>query len=158
MSEGLRQEVLDKLQDARARIEAAGSDSLAKYISDLIHELEKKLLGILIEAIPESSSSEDKLYARAVVDYERLQDELSKVRSYLSSHSEFLVTLQRRGDDIEGMQRHLAIVAALDMALQHLIHLMQYDTQQRTEVDIRKGFRLISAGALYGHTYFEPSK
>lgn len=155
----------DTLEGIREDLDAAASAlhgehdpaAFARRLASLVERLERGSLALLKEAAA-PSSPEERLYARALDDYASLQQQLARVRDALGDRARLLETLRRKGSDPDVLHRHIAFVQALDLSLQHLVHLMQYDIAGRHEVDIRQGFQLTSGSTNYGRFYFAPPK
>lgn len=104
------------------------------------------------------AGTEELLYNRTVRDFAALQVELAVVRHALSDREQMLRVLRENGHEVDSTRQHLTLVGAMDRALQHLVHLIQYDTRDRAEIDIRNGFQLASGSTNYGRFYFAPPK
>jgi hypothetical protein len=130
---------------------------LAQRISSLQHRLDHHLVNMLASETGDDSQ-EARLYARTVQDFASLQSQLAPLRSALSDRPHFLQVLRESGHEIGSTREHLELVGSLDQALQHIVHLMQYDTPDRAVIDVRQGFQLTSGSTNYGRFYFEPPK
>lgn len=130
----------------------------ARRIASLLARLEQGLAVLARSQEGEPKTLEEALYYRAVSDFAALQSQLAIVRSALVDQPLMLDVLRHSGHNVDSTRQHLMVVGAMDQALQHLIHLMQYDTQDRTEIDIRQGFQLSSGSMNYGRFYFAPPK
>lgn len=156
-------DVMDSIREMLAAAEAAlqherDPQAFAKRLVSLISGLEQKTTALLGQDQDRALTPEEQLYYRAVKDHQAMQEQLSLVRAVLGDRDLAVRILQRKGHELDSTQQHLALVGAMDQALQHLIHLMQYDTLDRHEVDIRQGFQLTSGSTNYGRFYFAPPK
>lgn len=146
---------------ASALLAIEDADELAMRVASLLRDLERDLSALLQPRATSADSEEreqNSLYVRAVDDYSAMQSELSMVRDALSDKQGVLQMLREVGHEVESTRRHLMLVGAMDRALQHLVHLMQYDSRDRALIDIRNGFQLSSGSTNYGRFYFEPPK
>jgi|GEM_PF-3339564 len=98
-------------------------------------------------------SEEHSLHQRAIDDYDGLQRHLASVATTLADEGRFVWMLRNRGNDLAAARAHMATVQSLDHAISHLVHLMQFDTAERMEVDIRNGFQFTSGSMNYGRMY-----
>jgi hypothetical protein len=130
---------------------------LAQQISSLQDRLDRQLVSMLGSQAGDGSP-EARLYTRTIQDFALLQAQLAPLRSALSDRQHFMQVLRESGHEIGSTREHLELVGTLDQALQHLVHLMQYDTPDRAEIDVRQGFQLTSGSTNYGRFYFEPPK
>lgn len=130
----------------------------AKRIASLVERLGQGLAALLGHDDSVPSTPEEALYHRAVRDFSALQSQLATVRMALSDKPRMLDVIRQSGHDVESTRQHLLLVGALDQALQHLVHLMQYDAKDRVEIDIRLGFQLSSGNVNYGRFYFAPPR
>jgi hypothetical protein len=134
------------------------SGEAAKRLASLLERLERHLIDLLGDTDQEQASDQERLYLRAASDFAALQSQLAHVRTALSDRPGLLRVLRESGHEVDSTRQHLVLVGAMDQALQHLVHLMQYDTPDRAEIDVRQGFQLSSGSTNYGRFYFEPPK
>ena len=143
-----------------AAIRDAGelAQALASCLARMERHLPELLAGEAGGATGGERTEEERLYARALGDFAALQENLAHVRRALSNRPMLLRVLRGFGQQVEETREHLALVGAMDQALQHLVHLMQYDTPDRAKIDVRQGFQLSSGSTNYGRMYFGPPK
>lgn len=130
----------------------------AQRIAALLDRLDQGLAALLSADDSAPSTPEEALYQRAVRDFAALQSQLATVRTALSDKPLMLNVIRQSGHDVESTRQHLVLVGAMDQALQHVVHLMQYDATHRVEIDVRQGFQLSSGSVNYGRFYFGPPK
>lgn len=157
----MTKDAVDRVREALAESSTLqaidDTDELARRIASLLERLDRDLAALLGQS-DQSANTEELLYARAVRDFAAMQAELSVVRNALSDRPRLLRVLRESGHDVESTSQHLSLVGAMDRSLQHLVHLMQYDTRDRAEIDIRNGFQLSCGSTNYGRFYFAPPK
>lgn len=158
MSKELQEAIVSTLTAAVSDLSGdKPTEAFVARLAQLIEELDQGTIALLRDAT-EAESREEQLYSRSLSDFSALSKELGHVRSRLGEKSTFIETLKHKGRNLESMNWHLGLVVAMDRTLQHLIHLMQYDSLERGNVDIRNGFHFTSGSMHFGHTYFEPPK
>lgn len=145
-----------QLADASRQVATASSS----------HEVKQCLVGtvrLLQEAISriENSPAPDgawtqahALHARALEDFDKLDAKLSAVATTLADEGRFVWMLNHKGSDRDAYRAYASTVGSLDSALQHLVHLMQFDAEERNEVDVRDGFTFTSGSVSYGRMQF----
>lgn len=89
----------------------------------------------------------------AIDDFAKRQYELAGVRALLSDRARFMHLLQSKGREIDGMKLWVELSVSLHRAFLHVIHLMQFDTQQRIEMNVQDGFQLMSGSPTYSRAY-----
>lgn len=148
------------VREASARLDAEDRpEALATQLSELANQLEVAAVELLAaQSDPITPSREEQLHCRTLDDYARLQQQLSSVRALLMDRSLFIDTLKKKGSELASMQVGLDFIRALDQSLQQVIHLMQYDTADRHEVDVRNGFQFSSGSMHYQRFNFAPTK
>ena len=136
---------MDGRHDARAT---------ALQLATLIERLETCVTALLDTGA--GSTVEERLYSRAVRDFSALQQQLAPVRRAVADKTGLIAMLKGKGRDLESTKQHMALAGALDLALQQLVNLLQYDTLERQEVDLHDGYRITSGSATLGRFYFAP--
>lgn len=158
MSKELQEAIVSALLAAASDLSRdQPTEAFVARLAQLLEELDQGAIAVLRDA-NESETREAQLHSRALSDFAALSKELAQVRSQLCEKSTFIETLKHKGRNPDSMNWHLGLVVAMDQTLQHLIHLMQYDSLERGNVDIRNGFHFTSGSMHFGHTYFEPPK
>lgn len=148
----------------RAELEAALSSisdehdarTIALQLVTLIERLEAHASTLLDSST--GPTLEEQLYARTARDYALLQQQLAPVRRAIADRSGLVSMLRGKGHDLESTQQYIALAGALDLALQQLVNLLQYDTLERQEIDLHDGYRISSGSATVGRFYFAPPK
>lgn len=151
-----REDVLSRLEAVTHQLHGIGDDdAFVDALGKLAAALNQDVLALL-EAREQNGdlSSEARLWRRAINDYAALQAQLAGAQAFLFDRPLFINTLQRKGSEIASMKVGLTFSAALDQTLQHVVHLMQYDTHDRTEIDVRNGFKVGSGSAAFARSYF----
>lgn len=136
---------IDDEPDARAT---------ALRVAALIEHLENHLAALL-DARP-ATTVEEQLCARTARDYSSLQQQLAPIRRAVADRSGLVSMLKGKGHDLESTKQYIALAGALDVALQQLVNLLQFDNPQRQEIDLRDGYRITSGSATVGRFYFAP--
>ncbi|MFG6110249.1 hypothetical protein [Stenotrophomonas nematodicola] len=156
MESDLSARVSDHLLKASGEVSAASSrHELKQSLVGLIQHLQDVVSRIENDHPAEGPWSEDHfLHERALEDYDRIQKHLSAVATTLADQERFVWMLRNKGNDIDAYRTQASTVASLDRAIEGVVHLMQFDTPKRMEVDIRKGFMFTSGSVNYGRTYF----
>lgn len=153
------QDILAQLETSVRELHGAGSpDDFARELARLAATLDRQASTLLAAQAQAGDTPEAALHRRALHDHAALQSQLAQVRAPLFDRAAFEDMLRRKGDDLDCLRRSLAFTGAMDLALQHLIHLMQYDTPERHEVDIRNGFQFSSGSTQYQRFYFAPPR
>lgn len=152
-------DILTRLETSLRELREVDSpERFARELARLATLLDRQASTLLAAQAEADDTPEAALHRRALQDHAALQAQLAQVRDELSDREAFIDLLRRKGDDLGCLRRSLAFTGALDMALQHLIHLMQYDTPERHEVDIRNGFQFSSGSTQYQRFYFAPRR
>lgn len=136
---------IDDEHDARA---------IALQLATLIERLEARLVTLLDTST--GPTLEERLYARTATDYAQFQQQLAPVRRAVVDRSGLVSMLRGKGHDLESTKQYIALAGILDGALQQLVNLLQYDTVERQEIDLRDGYRITSGSATVGRFYFAP--
>ena len=146
----------DHLLKASGEVSAASSrHELKQSLVGIIQHLQDVVSRIENEHPVEGPWSEEhSLHERALEDYDKIQKHLSAVATTLADEQRFVWMLRNKGNDVEAYRAHASTVASLDRAREGVVHLMQFDTPKRMEVDIRKGFTFTSGSVNYCRTYF----
>lgn len=158
MDRQVLQDTLDSLQAVVARMAAMPAQADALQLASLATRLQALALDAVGASAPVGDAGDEQrvLHLRTLADYAALQRELAAASVHLLDGDRFATLLQRKGEDIDVLRQALALTAALDRALQHLIHLMQYDTADRYEINIRDGFEFSSGSTRYHRFHFKP--
>jgi hypothetical protein len=144
-----------ELESALATInDEPDARATASRLATVIERLESHLVALL-DTDP-GPAVEEQLYVRTVHDYARLQQQLAPVRRAVADRGGLVSMLKGKGHDLESTKQYIALAGALDVALQQLVNLLQYDTPQRQEIDLRDGYRITSGSATVGRFYFAP--
>ena len=121
---------------------------LIKYLDDVVSRIDTEHL------VEGAWSEEHALHERALEDYDEIQEHLSAVATTLADQDRFVWMLRNRGNDREAYRAHAGTIGSLDRVMEGVVHLMQFDTPQRLEVDTRKGFMFTCGSVTYGRTHF----
>jgi hypothetical protein len=146
----------------RAELEAAlasiddehDAGTIALQLVTLIERLEARVASLLDTSA--GPALEEQLYARTARDYAKFQQQLAPVRRAIVDKSGLVSMLQGKGHDLESTKQYIALAGILDSAFQQFVNLLQYDTLERQEIDLRDGYRITSGSATVGRFYFAP--
>lgn len=131
-------------------------NTVAPKLAVLIAQLDTMLAALLSESENAHDTAASALYRRSVGDFASLQKALAPMRETLSDTRQFSRIVAETGQDVDITAKHMALIAGMDTALQHLVHLMQFDEPNRAAIDIRHGFQLTVGSVNYGRFAFPP--
>jgi hypothetical protein len=147
-------EILDK--NTKSFQSEDDPSAVAPKLAALIAQLDTMLAALLSAPEDERDPAARALHRRSVGDFASLQKALSPMRETLSDVRRFSRIVEKTGQDVDITTEHMALIAGMDTALQHLVHLMQFDDRRRAAVDIRHGFQLTVGSVNYARFAFSP--
>ncbi|WP_349984707.1 hypothetical protein ABRP17_010450 [Stenotrophomonas sp. WHRI 8082] len=153
------QKITGRLAEAARDIDAADCKEDAKAVLvGLAFHLQTVIARMENESAAEGPwSIEHALHERSITNYDRMQKYLSAVGTALANEGRFVWMLRNKDNELEALKARMRLVTSMDLALQHLIDLMQFDATERVPIDIRQGFQFSSGSMSYGRMYFQPS-
>jgi len=134
---------------------ASSSHELKQSLVGTIQYLEEVVSRMHSQHLVEGACSEEHaLHERALEDYGQIQRHLSAVATTLADQDRFVWMLRNRGGDRDAYRAHAGTIGSLDRVMGGVVHLMQFDTSRRVEVDTRQGFMFTCGSVNYGRTHF----
>ncbi|PKV10554.1 hypothetical protein ACCQ14_00640 [Xanthomonas sp. NCPPB 2865] len=97
------------------------------------------------------------LQQRALTDLSELHGAIAEAANLLTDPDYFERLISLKGHVPEVMLQHLAVMKIFDKAFCSLFMLMQYDADDRHELDPENGFMITSGSMAYGRASFRPS-
>ncbi|APP78591.1 hypothetical protein [Xanthomonas hortorum] len=97
------------------------------------------------------------LQQRALTDLSELHGAIAEAANLLTDPDYFERLISLKGHVPEVMLQHLAVMKIFDKAFYSLFMLMQYDADDRHELDPENGFMITSGSMAYGRASFRPS-
>lgn len=144
--------------DLEAALASIGDDddagAAASRLVALIERLEARL-ALLLDTDTGPTAAEH-LYARTARDYVLFQQQLAPVRRAVVDKSGLISMLEGKGHDLDRTKQYITLAGSLDMAFRQFVNLLQYDSPERQEIDLREGYRITCGSATMARFHFAP--